>query len=228
MSKAKRPEPKRVRPDDVDPQRGRLKGRSPDEAYRAHVEAGFTLSKVDRASLLIAFSKRSKAKVQRGSITINGNVWTCPELDGRSGEWIGVLKGRFYDWPMVPLYDLSDESRIIGYAEPHDAVDGNDPANAREQKQRERRYNARVRELTKIAPPADLIADTIASAASLPAPAQAPIDATIIPTPGAAEIVAAVTEPKEVRESRRRRKAEAEHYKRLAALRNDPKKEASQ
>lgn len=69
----------------------------------------------------------------------------------------------------IPLYDLSDEKTIIGYAEPHEAVDGNDPANTKAQKRAESRFNARAPEFGQgIATPADLIADTLAAEAMLP------------------------------------------------------------
>lgn len=185
------------------PQRGKLAGRSPNEVYQSHIDDGFALTKVDRASLIIAFSKREVASVGKFGIRVGGQWWTCDELHYRSGQKVGVLKGRFRDWPMVPLFDLDDENTIIGYAAPNEAVDGSDPANAREQKRRERLFNTRTRELKKAAPPADIIADTIANETRLPPPPQAPVDGTIVPNPKAAEIVAGMLEAPEERQARR-------------------------
>lgn len=208
----------RVREYNAAPQRGKLKGRSPDEAYRAHVDTGFAIAKVDPASLQLAFSTRHVASVGKFGIKVNGRWWTCPLLHYRSGEKIGILKSRFGEWPKVPLYDLSDEKTIIGYAEPHEAVDGNDPANAREVRKAQRRFNARARDLAKAARPADLIADTIASAPALPPPAMAPIAGTIVPNPDAAEIVAGMVESGDAREQCARDRAEAEKDRRRALM----------
>lgn len=185
------------------PQRGKLAGRSPNEVYQTHIDNGFALTKVDRASLIIAFSKREVASVGKFGIRVGGQWWTCDELHYRSGQKVGILKGRFHDWPMLPLFDLDDENTIIGYAAPNEAVDGTDPANAREQKRRERLFNTRTRELKKAAPPADIIADTIANETRLPPPPQAPVDGTIVPNPKAAEIVAGMLEAPEDRQARR-------------------------
>ncbi|NVO16105.1 MAG: helix-turn-helix domain-containing protein [Rhodoplanes sp.] len=198
------------------PQRGKLKGRSPDEVYQSHIDAGFTVAKVDRASLMLAFSTRDIASVGKFGIRVNGRYWTCDALRYRSGEKIGVLKGRFHDWPVVPLYDLDDERTIIGYADPNEAVDGTDPENARKQKRAERRFKSRARDLANVASPADLVADTIASAATLPPPIQAPVDGIIVPNPQAAEIVAAMAVPPEERASRHTRKVHAEIERELA------------
>lgn len=188
------------------PQRGKLKGRSPNEVYQAHIDDGFTIAKVDRASLIIAFSKRDVASVGKFGIRVSGQWWTCDELHYRSGEKIGILKGRFHNWPAVPLFDLDNERAIIGYAKPNVAIDGTDPANAREQKRRERLFNSRTRELKQAAPPADPIADTIAAAAMLAPAPEAPVSGTIVPNQQAAEIVAAMRETPEEHQSRRARK----------------------
>ncbi|MFD2183586.1 helix-turn-helix domain-containing protein [Rhodoplanes azumiensis] len=201
----------RVREYNAAPQRGKLKGRSPDEAYQAHIDAGFMIAKVDRASLMLAFSTRDEASVGKFGIKVNGQYWTCKELRYRSGEKIGVLKGRFHDWPLVPLFDLNDERTIIGYAEPNKEADGNDPANARKQKQGERSFNARPRELAKVARPADLIADTKESAAALPPAVEAPVSGIIVPNPQAGEIIAEMVKSPRERRSSQARKAQAEH-----------------
>jgi hypothetical protein len=208
----------RVREYNAAPQWGKLNGRSPDEAYRAYIEAGFKVAMVDRASLLLAFSTRDTAKVGKFGIKVQGRWWRCEELDYRSGETIGVLKGRFRNWPMVPLFDLAEPNKIIGYAEPHEAVDGTDPANAKEGGRRVARFHARAREIAAIAPPADLIADTIASGAALPPPAVAPIGGTIIPNPRAAEIVAAMVESPDARTERERITREKRQQKYSDAL----------
>jgi hypothetical protein len=208
----------RAREHNAAPQTGMLKGRSPDEVFQARIDAGFTVAKVDRASLLLAFSKRDVASVGKFGIRVNGRWWTCPELHYRSGEKIGVLKGRFHDWPRIPLFDLEDERTIIGYADPNEAVDGTDPENAKKQKQAEGRFRARTRELAKAHPPADLIADTIASHAALPPQVVAPVSGTIIPNPQAAEIVKAMAEPAEERDQRERDQRDKRRQKSLDAL----------
>jgi hypothetical protein len=82
-------------------------------------------------------------------------------------------------------------------------VDGTDPANARKQRDAQHRFNARARELAAVAPPADLVADTIASAAALPVPTETPVGGTVIPNPQAAEIIAAMVETPEDRDFKR-------------------------
>jgi hypothetical protein len=144
--------------------------------------------------LWLAFSKRATRIVKPYGIHVRGRWWTCDALSARSGETIGILEGRFFDWPVVPLYDLADQKTIIGYAEPHEAVDGLDPANAKEQRRREQLYTARGRALIASAGPYDPIADTHAMAALLPPPPTAPIAGTIVPNPQAAEIVSNVAE----------------------------------
>jgi hypothetical protein len=191
------------------PQRGKLKGRSPDEVLQSHIDNGFVRYTVDPASLYLAFSKRESRQVHPHGIEMKG-WWTCPALDHRSGEKIGILIGRFFDWPEIPLYDLADPQTIIGYAARHTEVDGMNPANAKEQGSRQKRYNQRGRELIESAAPYDPIADTHESAALLPAPPSVPIAGNIVPNAKAAEIVANITAHPESRAAKQRAKDQQE------------------
>jgi hypothetical protein len=189
--------------------RGRLQGRSPNEVLQAHIEAAsFERHGVDRASLELAFSRRLTRQVHPYGIKHAGRWWTCPALYHRAGETIGILEHRFSEWPAIPLYDLADPRTIIGYAEPHTAVDTRDPANAKESAWRKRAYHANARELLKSAGPYDPVEDRQMVAGLLPPAPVAPIAGTIVPNEQAAEIVKNITEPAGARAARKRAEAE--------------------
>ncbi len=56
-------------------QRGRLAGRSPDQVFAAHVEAGWGRTDIAEADLLAAFCRKEVRVVAKGAISFNGRSY---------------------------------------------------------------------------------------------------------------------------------------------------------
>jgi hypothetical protein len=151
---------------ETQPQRGTLTGRSPREAFARAVAKGWRRIDVDAMALRVAFSTEESRVVRQGSITVNGQWWTCPELQAYLGDRVTVLLPKYEDWGALPIKD--DRGRWLGMAVPDRAFHPLDPEGAREAKRRSRRHEANVVEIGRRVQRRDLVGEAIASAASAP------------------------------------------------------------
>ena len=136
------------------PQAG-LGDRSPDQAWQAEIDAGWRTRKADEAMLIEALCRRVERKVSRGTVRIDGAVYTAEELWRRAdleGETVIVAVSLFGFEPAV--FDRTGAFVCHLYEEI--SYHPLDPEGARESARRKRIRNQGGRALLAEHPPADL------------------------------------------------------------------------
>lgn len=180
---------------DVRPQRGSLRGKSPRQVYEAFVDGGWTMTRVEADNLRAAFSTQETRIVRQGAIQVEGQRWTCRELQAYQGDRVTVLIPTFEDWSVLPLRDAT--GKLFAYAKPDTPFSFLDKEGAIEAKERTAVHRRAVRELDRSAPDIDPLAERAAYLAQLPAPRQPKATATLKPSDEAAAIIKRLKETKE-------------------------------
>lgn len=87
---------------------GPFKGRSPLQIYHDHLDNGWRRVTVNRLALDCAFAKPlGTRRIDRGSISISGERFRHPELNGLSRRLVQVVKPYRRDsWPLANLPDI--------------------------------------------------------------------------------------------------------------------------
>jgi len=180
------------------PQRGQLRGRSPDQAFAGLVEAGWTATAVPESVLRLAFTQEKQRTVTKGCITYAGKKWTCDELAAYPGRTVTALIPKYERWDGIPLRDehgsslgISREETQYGYFD----VEG-----ARESARRKKLFRDGVKSLERQTVKIDVHQELENNIVRLPAPVRAPIGTHIGGTETAAQIIAGLEEtPDEAR-----------------------------
>ena len=153
--------------------RGALRGRTPDQVFRAWVDRGWQRIDADVDELTMAFSVDDTRKVRQGKITVSlpgdprGSVSYANDMLGRfEGQTVRVRLPKFQRWPGIPVYALTGDMKgqRIGVAMPETTYGYLDPAGAVEAGRRKRLDHAGMRELARTVQPTDVPARMAASA----------------------------------------------------------------
>lgn len=171
------------------PQGGTMGGASPAQAYRTHIEAGWTRTHVEERVLLLAFAEEDTRKVQGGYVSWDGTEYYDDALLRYTGQTLTVRVCR-HD----PRYAfVFDKDRALICAAGVAPVFGFlDPAGAEEQARRKKVLMRYVAELRENVCRLDLVAEmrkVVESNGPMP---QAQIGATVAVSDAAQQMLAAL------------------------------------
>ena len=147
---------------------GQWAGRSADDVYRAHCEAGWRPTLVEPLILDAAFSRRDKRQLDRGGLKIKGVRHHHPALDGARADTVVEIA---FSWRrgIDPLFRLPGGS--WAYAAPELRYAPEDLEGARESGRRAQRHKAAVRKRAASVPAYDPVEASLEMARRRPAPA---------------------------------------------------------
>lgn len=164
------------------PQYGRLNGRSPNEALRSHIEAGWGKVVLAKPEVLaLAFSTEETRVVDRGCISYaprdgRSQRYFCDALMTMPGARITIR---------VPAYDpqylfcFGADGALIGIAHPEKTYHPLDPAGAIEVANRNKFLRRHIAERAKHCVLLDLVSETSRHIAHLPDAPEAPVAAVV-------------------------------------------------
>lgn len=164
------------------PQYGRLGGRSPNEALRDHIAAGWGKVVLAKPEVLaLAFSTEEERVVDRGCVSYaprdgRSQRYFCEALLGFPGERITIR---------VPAYDpqylfcFGADGGLIGIAHPEKSYHPLDPAGAQEVAARNKFLRRHIAEKGKHCVLLDLVAETARHVGHLPDAPEAPVAAVV-------------------------------------------------
>ncbi len=183
------------------PQRGTLKGRSPDQVYAAAVSAGWEKTAVDAKAFAVAFSTPVEKTVRQGAISHAGDRWICAELIRWQDAKITVLIPKYENWPGLPLLDRYGEPFAL--AVPDQAYHPSDKAGAIEARERSRMHSQEIALQNRDLPKLNLLQERAALLASQPPSPDAPVGTRLAASEKAMRIVAELDESPKAREARK-------------------------
>lgn len=173
------------------PQGGKFLGKSPNDLLREAIAAGWRKTEVSPELFAIAFCDRETRKIDSGAISYGGRRWRCDEIDAYLHDRVVILAPKYTSFGVLPLEDL--RGNLIGFAKPEIAFHPLDPAGAKEAARRQTVHNAAIRQLGRMVPDLDVVADNRRIAALLPSAPDAPSGDRITPTSDAQKIIDALS-----------------------------------
>ena len=200
------------------PQRGSLKGLSPDDSYRKAIDSGWKMTAVSDDAFQIAFSEEKVRGVRQGVIQHAGARWTCRELQAFQGDKVVALTPKFEHWNRLPLknergeiFAFAERERTYGFLEADGAV---------EAARRSKVHREGVAELQRNVGKIDIQKEINSNIIRLPIPAVAPANATLTPSDAAQYIISNINEPKHQRREREFYEQSEESSRRSKQLEN--------
>lgn len=200
----------------VPQERGKLKGRSPNQAYQQAIQAGWTMTEVHADAFRLAFSHKRELKWRQGAVSIGGSRWTCPELVTWLGRTITALIPKYEDWTRIPLLDPAT-GELVGMAEPQKAYGPTETAGAIEVGMAKSEHLAAVMKLARSVPDIDPLREQVKFLAMQAPSPIAPIGATIGASDDALRMIAAFNETPKAKAEREKREYEAHVQQQLDA-----------
>ncbi|WP_395029779.1 Mu transposase C-terminal domain-containing protein [Alcaligenes aquatilis] len=167
-------------------QGGSMQGQSPEQAYRAHVDAGWTKTGVSPQVLLLAFAEEGKRKASRGYISWNGVEYYDDALLPYTGQSLTVRVARH-----SPDYCFVFDAKrtLICAAGVAPTFGFLDPAGAKEQARREKVMRRHVAEVRENSSRLDLVGEMREVVKGSPAMVQAPTGTTVAISDEAAQML---------------------------------------
>jgi hypothetical protein len=141
------------------PQSGALNGQSPAEAIQGFFDRRWAATLIDPADMLTVFTRREKRRVNQHSISVDGRVWTCPELDRYLESSVIVCIKLYHGFNELLLLD--PKGNEIGIATPDVEYDYLDQRGARRSAERKADRNKAILALDKSVPDINVSAETI-------------------------------------------------------------------
>lgn len=133
---------------------GPLAGKSPNQAFREHVERGWSATVLDPAEFDSVFVERKTRDVRQHAIQLGGRTWTCNELDTYLGDKVVVCEPHFHGFNELRLETL--DGAFLGIARPDQAFSYNDPRGAQTSSRRVSQRSAALRSHRKSAASVDV------------------------------------------------------------------------
>lgn len=162
------------------PQPG-LDGRSPDQVWAAHVDAGWRPVAADMATLQTAFARTEARRLRQGGFTLAGQRYTHDALCARPDLDAVTLRIPVFGDMRPAVY--APDGAFLCHAEPETAYHPFDIEGAKESARRKALARKGVEDLRRDAAPADLTAETAAFLALNPPPEAPEPDGVIRLTP---------------------------------------------
>lgn len=197
-------------------ERGKLKGRSPNQAYEQAIQAGWTMTEVHADAFRLAFSNKRQLTLRQGAVSISGQRWTCPELVTWLEPKITALIPKYEDWTRIPLLDPAT-GELVGMAEPQRAYGPTEAAGAIEAGKAKREHLAAVLKLARSVPDVDPLREQVKFLAMQAPSPVAPIGATIGASDDALRMLAAMNETPKDKGEREKREREARVHEQIEA-----------
>jgi Mu transposase, C-terminal len=142
------------------PQSGALNGQSPTEAVQGFLDSGWAATLIDPTDLLTVFTRRETRRVNQHSISVDGRLWTCPELDRYFENSLVVRIPVYHGFNELLLLDAKGNE--IGVATPDIEYDYLDQRGAQRSAARKSDRIKAIRALDKSVPDVDVGAEIIA------------------------------------------------------------------
>jgi hypothetical protein len=142
------------------PQSGALAGLSPAKALQGFLERGWAATLIDPADLLTVFTRPETRRVNQHSISVDGRIWTCPELDRYLENSLTVRIPVYHGFNELLLLDAKGNE--IGIATPDVEYDYLDQRGAQRSAERRADRTKAIRTLDKSAPDLNVGAEIIA------------------------------------------------------------------
>lgn len=142
------------------PQYGELGGKSPANAYKRHVDAGWSATLLDPDQLLTVFTRAETRVVKKHGVEVRGAAWTCDGLLTYFGRTVLVHIPKYHGFGELLITDESGE--IIGTAVADREFDVLDERGAKESARRVSIRNKALRDLDKSVPTIDVGAEIVA------------------------------------------------------------------
>jgi hypothetical protein len=165
------------------PQHGRLSGKSPNEALRAHIEDGWGKVVLARPEVLaLAFSTEETRVVDRGTVAFTprhgrSQRYYCEALLGLMQGTPITIRVPAYDPRFVFCFDVAGE--MIGIAHPEERYHPLDPAGAIEGASRSKYLRRHIREMSRHVALMDLTEETARHLGYLPDAPEMPVAAVV-------------------------------------------------
>jgi hypothetical protein len=142
------------------PQSGALCGRSPAQTFQNSVENGWAATVIDPENLLTVFTRAEKRVVRNQAVSIDGRIWTCPELDAYLGNSVIARVPAYHGFNELLI--LEPGGRRIGIARPQEEFGYHDTRGAKCSAQRVSERNKALYTLGRSVPDIDVGAEIIA------------------------------------------------------------------
>ncbi|MCY1668605.1 hypothetical protein [Rhizobium sp. SL86] len=159
------------------PQGGALGGKSPEQAFAAHVKDGWAATLIDEAQFYMAFTKPEKRKLNKHVFSLGGREWTCEELDRCFENTVIVRVPAYHGFNELLVETLQGER--IGWAKPNVQLPYDDPRGAQTSAARDKNRKRALREMKRSVPDIDPLEKLIDIGKSTP---------DVVPNPPAALI----------------------------------------
>lgn len=127
-----------------------LKGRSPAEAFKSHVEKGWAATVMSPDEVRAACGKTETRKVTQGAISVHGRIWTCEELWRYPHDEVQVRVPAYHEAGELLLLDLDGER--LGVALPDREYHPLDVRGAQATATRQKAHRQAIRALDRSAP----------------------------------------------------------------------------
>lgn len=141
------------------PQRGALKGKSPSDTFRHHVQTGWKATVLEPALLLTVFTRPDTRVVKKHGIDVNGATWTCDGLLEFFGRSVMFHIPKYHGFGELLVTD--EHGAEIGIAVADREFHVLDERGAQESARRTRIRNKAITDLRQIAPPLDVGAEIV-------------------------------------------------------------------
>ncbi|MEN3794585.1 hypothetical protein [Fulvimarina sp. MAC3] len=142
------------------PQQGDLKGQSPHEALRGHVEGGWAATVMDETSLTSVFTTPETRIVDRGMFRCAGRVWYAPDVGSETKIVVRIPAWHGFNALRVETM----KGKPLGIARPQEEVAFTDLRGAKEAGMRKTKRRKAVRDLDTAYPSIDSKSDLAAFA----------------------------------------------------------------
>ena len=153
-------------------QSGRLKGQSPNSAFRAHVENGWAATVLDPQDFDGVFVKRELRDLRQHAVRVGNRLWTHEALDTSLGNKVVACIPIYHGFNELRIEDLN--GNFICIAKPNEILAWNDPRGARTSAERTSRRNKAISAYAAGAAKVDPLAERIAFGAAHPDPVPNP------------------------------------------------------
>ncbi|MCO5065668.1 MAG: transposase family protein [Rhizobiaceae bacterium] len=187
---------------------GEHKGRSPNDIFKEHVDAGWAATVINPESLHMVFTKPETRMVRNHSISVDGRIWTGPALDSYFGSSVTVHIPAYHGFNELLI--VGEKGEELGIVKPHEELEYFDERGAKSSASRVKEKNKALRAMDRSTPNIDVGKELIAyGKANLPVQPNEPLGTVSVMDGAPSRQLPKQVEVKAVKtEADRRREAE--------------------